>query len=107
MLHFVSKFFLLVLQYTRVWIPDPDEVWRSAELIKDFKEGEKSLQLKLEDETVSAGARDRGAEACPPQNSVCHCGLRVFLAMGAAFFVTVDDSVCESAEPGGCSVHVI
>ncbi|XP_069885270.1 unconventional myosin-Vb isoform X3 [Dipodomys merriami] len=39
-------------QYTRVWIPDPDEVWRSAELTKNYKEGEKSLQLKLEDETI-------------------------------------------------------
>uniref|UniRef100_A0A8C9PFL6 Unconventional myosin-Vb n=1 Tax=Spermophilus dauricus TaxID=99837 RepID=A0A8C9PFL6_SPEDA len=29
-----------------------DEVWRSAELTKDYKEGEKSLQLKLEDETI-------------------------------------------------------
>uniref|UniRef100_A0A8C2SH09 Myosin VB n=1 Tax=Capra hircus TaxID=9925 RepID=A0A8C2SH09_CAPHI len=38
--------------YTRVWIPDPDEVWRSAELTKDYKEGDKSLQLRLEDETV-------------------------------------------------------
>uniref|UniRef100_A0A8C6F3D0 Myosin motor domain-containing protein n=1 Tax=Monodon monoceros TaxID=40151 RepID=A0A8C6F3D0_MONMO len=37
---------------TRVWIPDPDEVWRSAELTKDYKEGEKSLQLQLEDETI-------------------------------------------------------
>uniref|UniRef100_I3MVK4 Unconventional myosin-Vb n=1 Tax=Ictidomys tridecemlineatus TaxID=43179 RepID=I3MVK4_ICTTR len=42
----------LYSQYTRVWIPDPDEVWRSAELTKDYKEGEKSLQLKLEDETI-------------------------------------------------------
>ncbi|KAJ8789632.1 hypothetical protein J1605_004869 [Eschrichtius robustus] len=39
-------------QYTKVWIPDPDEVWRSAELTKDYKEGEKSLQLRLEDETI-------------------------------------------------------
>nr|AAP42074.1 myosin 5B [Homo sapiens] len=37
---------------TRVWIPDPDEVWRSAELTKDYKEGDKSLQLRLEDETI-------------------------------------------------------
>uniref|UniRef100_A0A803VYL4 Myosin VB n=1 Tax=Ficedula albicollis TaxID=59894 RepID=A0A803VYL4_FICAL len=35
-----------------VWIPDPDEVWKSAEIIKDYKEGDKSLQLKLEDETL-------------------------------------------------------
>uniref|UniRef100_A0A8B9CTW9 Myosin VB n=1 Tax=Anser brachyrhynchus TaxID=132585 RepID=A0A8B9CTW9_9AVES len=38
--------------YTLVWIPDPDEVWKSAEIIKDYKEGDKSLQLKLEDETL-------------------------------------------------------
>uniref|UniRef100_A0A8C6ATY3 Unconventional myosin-Vb n=1 Tax=Monodon monoceros TaxID=40151 RepID=A0A8C6ATY3_MONMO len=43
---------LLIFQCTRVWIPDPDEVWRSAELTKDYKEGEKSLQLQLEDETI-------------------------------------------------------
>uniref|UniRef100_A0A8C8BLA1 Myosin VB n=1 Tax=Otus sunia TaxID=257818 RepID=A0A8C8BLA1_9STRI len=35
-----------------VWIPDPDEVWRSAEIIKDYKEGDESLHLKLEDETL-------------------------------------------------------
>nr|XP_042120290.1 unconventional myosin-Vb isoform X3 [Peromyscus maniculatus bairdii] len=39
-------------QYTRVWIPDPDEVWRSAELTQDYKEGDKSLQLRLEDDTI-------------------------------------------------------
>ncbi|XP_051659620.1 unconventional myosin-Vb isoform X2 [Manacus candei] len=42
----------LYTKYTRVWIPDPDEVWRSAEIVKDYKEGDKSLQLKLEDETL-------------------------------------------------------
>ncbi|XP_075041827.1 unconventional myosin-Vb isoform X1 [Mixophyes fleayi] len=42
----------LYSRYTRVWIPDQDEVWRSAEIIKDYKEGDKSLQLKLEDESV-------------------------------------------------------
>uniref|UniRef100_A0A8D0FFF7 Myosin VB n=1 Tax=Strix occidentalis caurina TaxID=311401 RepID=A0A8D0FFF7_STROC len=35
-----------------VWIPDPDKVWRSAEIIKDYKEGDESLHLKLEDETL-------------------------------------------------------
>ncbi|XP_040840603.1 unconventional myosin-Vb [Ochotona curzoniae] len=40
------------LKYTRVWIPDPDEVWCSAELTKDYKEGDKCLQLRLEDETT-------------------------------------------------------
>ncbi|XP_068780638.1 unconventional myosin-Vb isoform X1 [Struthio camelus] len=42
----------LYTQYTRVWIPDPDEVWKSAEIIKDYKEGDKSLRLRLEDETI-------------------------------------------------------
>ncbi|XP_075697095.1 unconventional myosin-Vb isoform X2 [Rhinoderma darwinii] len=40
------------MEYTRVWIPDKEEVWRSAEIIKDYKEGDKVLQLKLEDESV-------------------------------------------------------
>ncbi|XP_021086549.1 unconventional myosin-Vb isoform X1 [Mesocricetus auratus] len=42
----------LYTRYTRVWIPDPDEVWRSAELTKDYKEGDKTLQLRLEDDTI-------------------------------------------------------
>ncbi|XP_074787468.1 unconventional myosin-Vb isoform X2 [Athene noctua] len=42
----------LYTKCTKVWIPDPDEVWRSAEIIKDYKEGDESLHLKLEDETV-------------------------------------------------------
>uniref|UniRef100_A0A452HCF0 Myosin VB n=1 Tax=Gopherus agassizii TaxID=38772 RepID=A0A452HCF0_9SAUR len=39
-------------QYTKIWIPDPDEVWRSGEIIKDYKEGDKSLHLKFEDDTI-------------------------------------------------------
>ncbi|XP_036972614.1 unconventional myosin-Vb isoform X2 [Acanthopagrus latus] len=38
-------------QYTRVWIPDPDDVWKAAEITRDYKEGEAVLHLKLEDET--------------------------------------------------------
>lgn len=41
----------LYTKYTRVWIPDPDEVWKAAEITKDYKEGESILHLKLEDET--------------------------------------------------------
>uniref|UniRef100_A0A670ZPJ9 Myosin VB n=1 Tax=Pseudonaja textilis TaxID=8673 RepID=A0A670ZPJ9_PSETE len=36
----------------KVWIPDPEEVWKSAEIIRDYKEGDKTLRLKLEDETI-------------------------------------------------------
>uniref|UniRef100_A0A8C4HJQ7 Myosin VAa n=1 Tax=Dicentrarchus labrax TaxID=13489 RepID=A0A8C4HJQ7_DICLA len=35
----------------RVWIPDAEEVWKSAELTKDYKNGDASLQLMLEDGT--------------------------------------------------------
>ncbi|XP_072310240.1 unconventional myosin-Vb isoform X2 [Eucyclogobius newberryi] len=41
----------LYTRYTRVWIPDPDEVWKAAEITKDYKEGDATLYLKLEDET--------------------------------------------------------
>uniref|UniRef100_A0A4W6FBW8 Myosin VB n=1 Tax=Lates calcarifer TaxID=8187 RepID=A0A4W6FBW8_LATCA len=37
--------------FTRVWIPDPEDVWRAAEISRDYKEGEPVLHLKLEDET--------------------------------------------------------
>ncbi|XP_051533560.1 unconventional myosin-Vb isoform X2 [Myxocyprinus asiaticus] len=42
----------LYSKYTRVWIPDPEEVWKSAEIIKDYKEGDSVLLLKLEDEST-------------------------------------------------------
>lgn len=41
-----------MFQFTRVWIPDPEEVWKAAEITRDYKEGETVLHLKLEDETV-------------------------------------------------------
>uniref|UniRef100_A0A3P8P7U8 Myosin VB n=1 Tax=Astatotilapia calliptera TaxID=8154 RepID=A0A3P8P7U8_ASTCA len=44
-------FLLHVFQYTRVWIPDTEDVWKAAEIVKDYKEGDPVLRLKLEDET--------------------------------------------------------
>ncbi|XP_074546475.1 unconventional myosin-Vb isoform X3 [Halichoeres trimaculatus] len=41
----------LYTKYTRVWIPDPEDVWKAAEIVRDYKEGEPILHLKLEDET--------------------------------------------------------
>ncbi|XP_037122598.1 unconventional myosin-Vb isoform X3 [Syngnathus acus] len=38
-------------KYTRVWIPDPETVWRAAEISRDFKQGESVLHLCLEDGT--------------------------------------------------------
>ncbi|XP_038606473.1 unconventional myosin-Va isoform X4 [Tachyglossus aculeatus] len=39
----------LYTKFARVWIPDPEEVWKSAELVKDYKPGDKVLQLHLEE----------------------------------------------------------
>uniref|UniRef100_A0A674DYZ1 Myosin VA n=1 Tax=Salmo trutta TaxID=8032 RepID=A0A674DYZ1_SALTR len=37
------------LMFARVWIPDADEVWKSAELTKNYKHGDSTLHLTLED----------------------------------------------------------
>ncbi|XP_028318179.1 unconventional myosin-Vb isoform X5 [Gouania willdenowi] len=42
----------LFTQRTRVWIPDQQEVWKAAEITKDYKEGQTVLHLRLEDETT-------------------------------------------------------
>ncbi|TKS69855.1 Unconventional myosin-Va [Collichthys lucidus] len=41
----------MFIECARVWIPDAEEVWKSAELSKDYKNGDPSLQLMLEDGT--------------------------------------------------------
>lgn len=43
-------------QYNRVWIPDPEEVWKSAEIAKDYRVGDQVLRLLLEDGTVRVSA---------------------------------------------------
>ncbi|XP_067886637.1 unconventional myosin-Vb [Heterodontus francisci] len=40
----------LYSKYTKVWIPDPEDVWKSAEITKDYRDGDEVLHLKLEDE---------------------------------------------------------
>uniref|UniRef100_M4AV36 Unconventional myosin-Va n=1 Tax=Xiphophorus maculatus TaxID=8083 RepID=M4AV36_XIPMA len=45
-------FFACFFQSARVWIPDAEEVWKSAELTKDYKNDDASLQLMLEDGTL-------------------------------------------------------
>ncbi|XP_063782172.1 unconventional myosin-Va isoform X2 [Pseudophryne corroboree] len=39
----------LYTKRARVWIPDPEEVWKSAEIQKDYKPGDTVLQLRLEE----------------------------------------------------------
>ncbi|XP_077174237.1 unconventional myosin-Va isoform X1 [Paroedura picta] len=39
----------MCVKYARIWIPDPEVVWKSAELLKDYKPGDKVLHLRFED----------------------------------------------------------
>uniref|UniRef100_A0A8C3PT13 Myosin VC n=1 Tax=Calidris pygmaea TaxID=425635 RepID=A0A8C3PT13_9CHAR len=41
----------LYTQYNRVWIPDNEEVWQSAEITKNYKAGDRFLHVQLEDGT--------------------------------------------------------
>ncbi|KAM5235542.1 unconventional myosin-Vc [Ctenodactylus gundi] len=41
----------LYTQYNRVWIPDPEEVWKPAEIAQDYRAGDRALRLRLEDGT--------------------------------------------------------
>ncbi|KAM7337300.1 hypothetical protein ACRRTK_003419 [Alexandromys fortis] len=47
--HLNPDVFQLETHFARVWIPDPEEVWKSAELLKDYKPGDKVLLLHLEE----------------------------------------------------------
>uniref|UniRef100_A0A8C9MN80 Myosin VC n=1 Tax=Serinus canaria TaxID=9135 RepID=A0A8C9MN80_SERCA len=38
-------------KYNRVWIPDNEEVWQSAEITKNYKAGDSFLHVQLEDGT--------------------------------------------------------
>ncbi|KAF2977779.1 hypothetical protein EK904_007747 [Melospiza melodia maxima] len=55
-----------LLQYARVWIPDPEEVWKSAELLKDYKPGDKVLQLRLEEGKDLEYSLDPKTKELPP-----------------------------------------
>lgn len=54
--HTITSVTVCLFQYTRVWIPDPEDVWKAAEITRDYKEGDAVLHLKLEDETVGCHA---------------------------------------------------
>uniref|UniRef100_A0A4W6D4G4 Myosin VC n=1 Tax=Lates calcarifer TaxID=8187 RepID=A0A4W6D4G4_LATCA len=41
----------LYTEYNRVWIPDAEHVWKSAEIMRDFHFGDNVLELLLEDGT--------------------------------------------------------
>uniref|UniRef100_A0A8C2I1W7 Myosin VC n=1 Tax=Cyprinus carpio TaxID=7962 RepID=A0A8C2I1W7_CYPCA len=54
-----------LLRYNRVWIPDAEHVWQSAEILTDFKPGETVLELQLEDGTELQYPLE-GGEKLPP-----------------------------------------
>uniref|UniRef100_A0A8C1KUY9 Myosin VAb n=1 Tax=Cyprinus carpio TaxID=7962 RepID=A0A8C1KUY9_CYPCA len=56
----------LYSKFARVWIPDTTEVWRSAELTKDYKPGDPVLHLQLEDETGFEYKLDPKSIVLPP-----------------------------------------
>ncbi|XP_062849386.1 unconventional myosin-Vc [Trichomycterus rosablanca] len=41
----------LYTKYNRVWVPDAEQVWKSAEILKDYTPGDQVLLLQLEDGT--------------------------------------------------------
>ncbi|TKS73569.1 Unconventional myosin-Va [Collichthys lucidus] len=56
----------LYSKYARVWLPDGEEVWRSAELIKDYTPGDSTLTLQLDDGTEVHHKIDPNTNNLPP-----------------------------------------
>ncbi|CAL8356812.1 unnamed protein product [Lota lota] len=56
----------LYSKFARVWLPDPVEVWKSAELTKAYAPGDKVLSLQLEDGTVLEHRIDLKSNSLPP-----------------------------------------
>ncbi|XP_039989596.1 unconventional myosin-Va-like [Xiphias gladius] len=56
----------LYSKYARVWLPDAAEVWKSAELIRDYTPGDLTLSLQLEDGTEVEYKIDPKTNNLPP-----------------------------------------
>ncbi|XP_063758462.1 unconventional myosin-Va-like isoform X2 [Eleginops maclovinus] len=56
----------LYAKHARVWLPDAGEVWRSAELTKDYTPGDLKLALQLEDGTEVEHKIDPKTNNLPP-----------------------------------------
>uniref|UniRef100_A0A8D3BWZ2 Myosin VC n=1 Tax=Scophthalmus maximus TaxID=52904 RepID=A0A8D3BWZ2_SCOMX len=53
-------------KYNRVWIPDAEHVWKSAEIVRDFHSGDTVLELRLEDGTEHHHPLDPSNTRLPP-----------------------------------------
>ncbi|KAM9376468.1 unconventional myosin-Vc [Pholidichthys leucotaenia] len=56
----------LYTKYNRVWIPDAEHVWKSAEILRDFHPGNSVLELLLEDGTEYCHPVDSSKPNLPP-----------------------------------------
>ncbi|XP_062998493.1 unconventional myosin-Va [Elgaria multicarinata webbii] len=56
----------LYTKFARIWIPDAEVVWKSAELLKDYKPGNKVLHLRLEDGKDLEYSLDPKSKELPP-----------------------------------------
>nr|XP_040017636.1 unconventional myosin-Va-like [Gasterosteus aculeatus aculeatus] len=56
----------LYAQYARVWLPDARDVWKSAELTKDYRPGDLKLSVQLEDGTEVEHKIDPRTNNLPP-----------------------------------------
>ncbi|XP_056138617.1 unconventional myosin-Vc [Lampris incognitus] len=56
----------LYSEFNRVWIPDARHVWKSAEITRDFRSGDKVLRLLLEDGTEYCHSVDPASLQLPP-----------------------------------------
>ncbi|KAM9854201.1 unconventional myosin-Vc [Aulostomus maculatus] len=56
----------LYTEYNRVWIPDEEHVWKSAEIRKDFHTGDNDLKLLLEDGSECDYSVDPSQPQLPP-----------------------------------------
>uniref|UniRef100_A0A3Q2YC14 Myosin motor domain-containing protein n=1 Tax=Hippocampus comes TaxID=109280 RepID=A0A3Q2YC14_HIPCM len=56
----------LYTRYNRVWIPDDEHVWKSAEIVRDFHYGDDCLQLLLENGTEHKYIVDSSPPELPP-----------------------------------------
>ncbi|KAL8197199.1 UNVERIFIED_CONTAM: Unconventional myosin-Va, partial [Gekko kuhli] len=57
---------MIYIGYARIWIPDPEVVWKSAELLKNYKPGDKVLHLRLEDGKDLEYKLDPKSKELPP-----------------------------------------
>lgn len=90
----LSNFFPPVIsQRARVWIPDAEEVWKSAELTKDYKNGDASLYLMLEDETVRMNRRAVCGRLC--------LSLFIFCLLSALLVVSLSLSASKTLHIAG------